>query len=592
MQIDELLIPDAIVAALCRLVDRLDAKRVLGAASGMPSLFQGHRVIVQNVPLARQRMKAVLSNDRRLDSYAATVLRGTGLASEVVVVLSEAALQEGFSDLAAYFGEADFLAAALLDERESVRDLAHEFNAEWDGQESDAEGREASAAAIRSEFSSFLENIKSLMGDSLPPASRLQGDHGQSGKGKPDRVLDSVKSELDRLTKKAERERKELHGKITEKQKEIDRLRGDLVSARNDSKSRDEMLSQAKKGVAALQESLQQGIDQGVHNALSDTLRRWLVPARSVEDVLTSARQTDFVKMAAEVLERQRLVDLNFGNRAALTRLIEERRQLLVEVQRARFEALNPLPELRGIADQLEREISDFTRRLGLPEGEVAAAVTGLLARINEAQTLEKLSEVRQFIQQASAFDVLHREDLHQLYRSMDDKAGLLYDKAEIVGEVGAGSSKSRFFLRRALAHGVPFTLFIDGHNVLFELGDIFGQFFSDDHPGARARIEFANRLGRIFVKPGADILLYFDGSDPKQHSLSDHVRVIYSGGSGEHRADDAILKHLTVFNQSGSSAPLCLVTCDVDFARQAREMGVIIMHPEEFAASIDLEIE
>ena len=589
MEIDEHPIPGVIVTAFCRLVDRLDAKRILGTAAVMPAIFQGHRVIAQNVPVARQRIKSLLKNDRHLESYVATLLRGTGLASEVVVVLSEAALKEGFSDLAGYFWEADFLAAALLDEREAVRDLAHEFIAEWDGENSDDGAREAAAAAICSAFASFLENVKGLLGDVLPSASPMEGDQGQIAKDKPDRVLDLVKAELDRLTRKAERDRKEFQDKITEKQKEIDRLRNDLVTARNDSKTRDAERGQAKKELAELQASLTQHIDQGVDKALSTTLRQWLVPVRNVQEALADARDSDWAGRTAEVLEKQRAMDLNYGNRAALTRLIEERRQLLTELQRARLEALNPLPELRGIADQLEREIGDLAHRLGLPQGQIAEAAAGLLVRINEAQTLEELSEVRQFVQQAAAFELLQREDLHRLYRAMDNKAGLLYDKTEILGECRAGSLKSQFFLRRAVAQSDPFTLFIDGHNALFELEDIFGKYFVDGFPGTVARAEFGKCLNRIFDKPGADVLLYFDGDDPKQHSLSDHVRVIYSGGTGEHRADEAILKHLMAFNQSAPPGPICLVTRDAAFARQAREMGVIIMHPEEFAASVDL---
>lgn len=589
MEIDEHPVPDVVVAAFCRLVDRLDAKRILGTASVMPAIFQGHRVIAQNVPVARQRIKSLLKNDRHLGTYTATLLRGTGLASEFVVVLSEAALQEGFSDLAGYFGEADFLAAALIDEREAVRELAHEFIDEWDGQDTGEAGRAEAAESIRSAFASFLENTKGLFGDTLPLESRMDGDQGHVAKGKPDRALESAKAELDRVTRKAERERREFQDKITEKQKEIDRLRNDLFTCRNDSKTRDAESAQAKKELAELQASLTQRIDQGVDKALSGALRQWLLPVRNVQEALADARQRDLAGRAAEVLERQRAADLNYGNRAALTRLIEERRQLLTEIQRARLEALNPLPELRGIADHLEREIGDLAHRLGLTQGEIAAAAAGLLVRINEAQTLEELSEVRQFIQQAAAFELLHRGDLHRLYRAMDDKAGLLYDKAKVVGEVGAGSLKSRFFLRRAAAQGDPFALFIDGHNVLFELEGIFGQYFVDGFPGTRARAEFGKCLTRIFDKPGADVLLYFDGDDPKQHSLSDQVRVIYSGGTGEHRADEAILKHLMAFNHSALPGPLCLVTRDADFARQAREMGVLIMHPEEFAASINL---
>ena len=165
----------------------------------------------------------------------------------------------------------------------------------------------------------------------------------------------------------------------------------------------------------------------------------------------------------------------------------------------------------------------------------------------------------------------------------------MLYDKAEIFGQDHSGHPQTQFFLRHAIAHGQRFTLFIDGHNVLYALKDILGRHFVDGIPGLRARVEFANCLTRNFDKPGADVMLYFDGGDPAQQSLSDQVRVIYSGGTVEHRADEAILKHLAFCVQSGSSAPLCLVTGDADFSRQAKAMGVIIMHPEELATSIDM---
>ncbi len=589
MEIDDHPVPDAVVAAFGRLVDRLDAQRILGMSSAMPSLFQGHRVLVQNAPVARVRMKSLLKNERRLDPYVATLLRGTGLARELVAVLSEAALQKGFADLAAYFGEPDFLAAALLDEREAVRDLAHDFIAGWDGQRADDVGREKAAEGIRSAFASFLAHVKTLFSKASPPASRLEKDQGQTATQKSDKALDAIKPDLDRFLTIAERKRKKLQDKITKKEKEIDSLQTDLKTARSESNTREEQLSEATEDLNKLRTSLQKRIEQGVGEALSGTLRKWLVPARNVEVALAGAKQSDLAGRAAEVLKRQHTVDLNYGNRAALAQLIGERRLLLAELQRARREALNPLPELRGIADQVEREIGDLEHRLELPEQDVAAAASGLLARTNEAQTLDELSEMRQFIQQAAAYELLHRKDLHRIYRALDDKAGLLYDKAEVFGETKGGASKTRFFLRLAVANGEFFTLFIDGHNVLFELKEVFGQYFADGLPGTKARVEFANRITRIFDKPGADVLLYFDGDDPQQHTLSDQVRIIYSGGTGEHRADAAILKHLMAIGQSGALAPLCLVTGDADFARQARGIGVIIMHPEEFAVSVDL---
>ena len=56
MEIDEHPVPDGVVAVLFGLVDRVDAKRILGVSTLMPAIFQGHRVIAQNVPVARQRI--------------------------------------------------------------------------------------------------------------------------------------------------------------------------------------------------------------------------------------------------------------------------------------------------------------------------------------------------------------------------------------------------------------------------------------------------------------------------------------------------------------------------------------------------------
>jgi hypothetical protein len=104
--------------------------------------------------------------------------------------------------------------------------------------------------------------------------------------------------------------------------------------------------------------------------------------------------------------------------------------------------------------------------------------------------------------------------------------------------------------------------------------------------------VEFANSLLPIFDKPGADVMLFFDGNDATEQALSDHVRVFYSGGTGDHRADNAILEHIAFSLQSSASTPICLVTKDGDFARQAGAKGVTIMDPEEFATLLEISAD
>ena len=75
----------------------------------------------------------------------------------------------------------------------------------------------------------------------------------------------------------------------------------------------------------------------------------------------------------------------------------------------------------------------------------------------------------------------------------------------------------------------------------------------------------------------------------PTEQALSHHVRVFYSGGTGDHRADNAILEHIAFSLQSSASTPICLVTKDGDFARQAGAKGGTIMDPEEFATLLEI---
>lgn len=587
MQIDERPVPEAVVDALCRLADKLAPALIL--ANGGSTLFQGHRVLPQNVPVARKHLKSLLRSSRTLALTTITLLQSGGLATEVVTVLSTLALELGFADLAACYGEADFLAATLLDEREAVRTLAHDFIAGWDGQSADDSRREQALQNLQREFASFLAHLKALRGEALPAGPHADKDEPVAAKGTLDKALDAARADLARVGKKTEAERKALQDRIDQKQKETDRLRSDLLAARNETSLHQAAIAALRKAHHELQTCLQQQIDNGVGKALSDRVRQWLEPVQAVEEAIAGARQSDLLARSVQALDRQRAGDRHFANRTTLAHMIEERRGVLAQMQSARIDALNPLPELAELATELEGEISALAHRLGHADEQPTATMTGLLAGINAARTLDALAQVRQFIQQAAAYELLQREELQRLYRATHDKAGLLYDRARIVDKDRESIQQTGFFLRHALAHGQPFTLFIDGHNVLYSLKHIFGAHFLDGHPGSKARHEFASCLTRIFSRPGADVLLYFDGEDPAQHALSDQVRVFYSGGTGEHRADAAILEHLQAYPRSGSPAAVCLVTKDAEFARQASALGVNILHPEEFAIALDL---
>ena len=53
MEIDDRPIPGAVVDAFCRVVDKADPALIMALSRENERLFQGYRVILKNVPMAR-----------------------------------------------------------------------------------------------------------------------------------------------------------------------------------------------------------------------------------------------------------------------------------------------------------------------------------------------------------------------------------------------------------------------------------------------------------------------------------------------------------------------------------------------------------
>jgi predicted RNA-binding protein with PIN domain len=136
--------------------------------------------------------------------------------------------------------------------------------------------------------------------------------------------------------------------------------------------------------------------------------------------------------------------------------------------------------------------------------------------------------------------------------------------------------------LRIALARDQEHLLLIDGYNVLHEHCHPFHE---DDKPGQKERDELTNALVRIFEnRQKCSVRLYFDGPVRESIQASEQVRVVYSGLTGDHRADRAILEDLQVGYREGAAAPRCVVTDDQGLVRKALALKAGTMQTLEFA--------
>ncbi len=86
----------------------------------------------------------------------------------------------------------------------------------------------------------------------------------------------------------------------------------------------------------------------------------------------------------------------------------------------------------------------------------------------------------------------------------------------------------------------------LDGYKVILTLPDIFGVLDPDNSPGEVVRSMFTDQLQRIGSRsPACEISVYFDSPVAGARTISSHVKVNFSGGTGDHRADRAIIADL-----------------------------------------------
>lgn len=120
--------------------------------------------------------------------------------------------------------------------------------------------------------------------------------------------------------------------------------------------------------------------------------------------------------------------------------------------------------------------------------------------------------------------------------------------------------------------------LIIDGWNAV-----IGTRRLSDEVRRVR-RHELVDRLRtRCETDPGIFVWLLFDGSEANADLQAEgRLRVGYTGGTGEHRADRMVCDYLRMLKHLGLKPSVTVATDDKDFAHDAQALGATIRSTKE----------
>jgi hypothetical protein len=121
----------------------------------------------------------------------------------------------------------------------------------------------------------------------------------------------------------------------------------------------------------------------------------------------------------------------------------------------------------------------------------------------------------------------------------------------------------------------------LDGHNVLHAM---YEEEVARKVPDQelRARLEAAV-VSRFAGAHSAEVSLYFDSPQHDRDSLSPQVKRIFSGGSGQHRADRVLLEDLQQRHDADPRGLRIVVSSDGGVIEEAKRLGALTMYSAEF---------
>jgi len=242
------------------------------------------------------------------------------------------------------------------------------------------------------------------------------------------------------------------------------------------------------------------------------------------------------------------------------------------------------------MAEQITARIAELHLVLRRPQTVAAAAnpaFVKLTQSIAGALTIDDVAAIRSALQASERLKLLGDDELQSAYGLLREATSRVYARG-IVGRTNSHAALAQLPLHAMqiqLAQGAECTLVVDGHNVLFNLPTLFRDDFEQGAPGSKARRSLVAKLVGLGQRyPKLTIRLWFDAAEITEHTASENVRVNFSGGVGDNRADHQIVAYLRHLAEASPEQTRAVVTADGQEAADASSTGAMVMAPQELA--------
>lgn len=564
-------------------IERASDEAVIGCTACykfMAAGFRSGRVPAANL---RSQLFTMLEGKGEIPAPLLDTIRAVGLTDSVVKVLSVIAIELVHEELATYYGE-PFYAALLIDGRDELWRLAERKFKELPSGEPEQHDRQQSARNVLKKLRHFIQAFSELIDfgsveatkkDTLRKTDDLAKNSEQIIKLKRDLV--SIEKQLKKANISKERRDAELND-----------LRSKLEASERSRNKATKEYQELTIRYTGLFESFTERVETEVSRRTDERVIPWLPKVERQMALLTSNDFQVIEERAKHFLDLQAADNKIYQTRAGLRSVLRRLQGLRDEVSDALLDSIRPRKDLKSVLKSIEAEIRRIKGVLD-PSSvkEVSATCIELLQRVSMAESLDELAVIRGDKAKLVSESKLDQHEAKIVSERIHTTSDMFYrDHSRNHPDKDLNTALLKLpsvLVRLRLGKGSPVKLIVDGHNVLFTLDDIFGNYYEDDIPAELARAELTSRIDTVCQQfTSLTVDLWFDSSSASRVTISEKLSIFYSGGVGKNRADDQIIKSLEALSSTSVFLDF-VVTDDQDLGDRARAMGTQVISCDEF---------
>lgn len=574
-------LPKACEKEVRRLIARLSEKDLNYLVKLEPAFKQGG-FRIGKPELLRTRLEQIVLGSVEISDRVREVLASRSRARTLTELLSVSALKDLCHDFATLIEPAVFLVAVLLDSRKEARTLAESWLSSEDLSFFQLKDRSEAAHSVQTYFGDLLSFVGPIDATTGPSLSK---ESWRAQKEKLDQKIHELQLELHRLKGVEDRARmysqkaKQLQETVDKQGQNLSETEKQLRTTRQEKLDVEVELGREKK-------NREDRLSASIDIALSKEFYGWLHQAKTIEKEV-AVPESDLLVRAEEALKLQAKVDRHSGNRKELSdrldRLLEMRRR----VDDALSYAIRQEPSLQKVSLALENEIDRISAILAPSDSPESEIERTLSERICQAD-INGLPGLRKDLTAVLRLHLLSDAAVKRLQNFFHQRLTAVHAVGvpELNGQDWEMKSESSRLLGLSLAGHGPLILLLDGHNVLFGLPARYNPPRGRSRSDAEKRDCVVQDVVRILEPaPAVRAWILFDGSSQTEHQAAPNIRVSYSGGEGEHRADKVLLMNIGFLKKESPDIPVLMVSDDQDLCAKARRLGAKTIPVLEYGA-------